>query len=91
MPVQLSKYVCIVWLVCLYSWAKVPLSLPSHGRGNIFSRLWEDPTTAVERSRHGRDKLMIKAPEGNYPYTLIQQQRQDNVYIKPLGGKQAVA
>ena len=34
---------------------------------------------------------MIKAPEDNYPYTLIQQQRQDNVYIKPLGGKQAVA
>ncbi|EEX47332.1 MULTISPECIES: hypothetical protein [Bacteroides] len=45
----------------------------------------------MKRSRHGRDKLMIKAPEGNYPYTLIQQQRQDNVYIKPLGGKQAVA
>ncbi|KAB6078688.1 hypothetical protein DW691_08900 [Bacteroides xylanisolvens] len=59
MPVQLSKYACIVWLVCLYSWAKVPLSLPSHGRGNIFSRLWEDPTTAVERSRHGRGELTI--------------------------------
>ncbi|KAA4072015.1 hypothetical protein F3B77_08270 [Bacteroides ovatus] len=59
MPVQLSKYACIVWLVCLYSWTKVSLSLPSHGRGNIFSRLWEDPTTAVGRYCHGRGELTI--------------------------------
>lgn len=30
-----------------------------HGRGNIFSRLWEDPTTAVGRYCHGRGELTI--------------------------------
>ena len=36
----------------------VPVSLTSHGRGSFSSRPWEDATTAVERSRHGRGELV---------------------------------
>ena len=34
-------------------------------------RVSQDTTTAMKRSLHGRGKLMIKAPEDNYPYALV--------------------
>ncbi|WP_195470884.1 hypothetical protein [Bacteroides xylanisolvens] len=39
--------------------AKATVLLPSHGRGDFSSWLWEDPTTAVVGSRHGREELPI--------------------------------
>ena len=39
----------------------VPLSLISHGRGEISSWLWWDTTTAVTNTYHGRGELPIPA------------------------------
>ncbi|WP_175628716.1 hypothetical protein [Bacteroides acidifaciens] len=40
-------------------YAKATVLLPSHGRGDFSSRLWEEATTAVVGSRHGREELPI--------------------------------
>ncbi|MDB0711319.1 hypothetical protein [Bacteroides xylanisolvens] len=40
-------------------YAKATVLLPSHGRGDFSSRLWEESTTAVVGSRHGREELPI--------------------------------
>ncbi|HRL60970.1 hypothetical protein [Bacteroides xylanisolvens] len=40
-------------------YAKATILLPSHGRGDFSSRLWEEATTAVVGSRHDREELPI--------------------------------
>ena len=44
----------------------VPLSLISHGRGEISSWLWEDLSTAVGGIRHGCDEVTISVAKINY-------------------------
>jgi len=36
---------------------KLPISFIHHSRGEIFPRPWEEATTTVERSYHGRGEL----------------------------------
>jgi len=52
-----SSTISIFHLTSRYCSARVTVSLPSHGRGDFFPQPWQAPTTAVGRSRHGRDEL----------------------------------
>ena len=57
-----SMYTSALYIVGVYPvpcCAKATLLLPSHGRGEFSSRLWEEATTAVVGSRHGREELPI--------------------------------
>ncbi len=54
-----TSALCIVGASPVLCCAKATVLLPSHGRGDFSSRLWEEATTAVVGSRHGRDELVI--------------------------------
>ena len=58
----MEEYVCPSGRVLLKygdTFLKATVLLPSHGRGDFSSRLWEESTTAVVGSRHGREELPI--------------------------------
>lgn len=54
-----TSALCIVGASPVLCCAKATVLLPSHGRGDFSSRLWEEATTAMGGSRHGRDELVI--------------------------------
>ena len=59
LTVMYTSILYIVGVSPVSCYAKATVLLPSHGRGDFSSRLWEEATTAVVGSRHGREELPI--------------------------------
>ncbi|WP_205126048.1 hypothetical protein, partial [Bacteroides xylanisolvens] len=59
LTVMYTSVLYIVGVSPVSCYAKATILLPSHGRGDFSSRLWEEATTAVVGSRHDREELPI--------------------------------